>query len=104
VNAHPRPLALYYFGYTRQHRDYILDQTHSGGVLFNDTLIHAAQDDLPFGGVGASGMGRYHGREGFITFSNPRGVVFKPQFNSSKMIYPPYNRPIHRLIYKLFLR
>jgi len=104
VNAHPRPLALYYFGYTRQHRDYILDQTHSGGVLFNDTLIHAAQDDLPFGGVGASGMGRYHGREGFITFSNPRGVVFKLRFNSSKMIYPPYNRPIHRLIYKLFLR
>jgi len=104
VNAHPRPLVLYYFGHNRRHADAVLKKTHSGGALVNDTLIHVTQDDLPFGGVGASGMGRYHGREGFESFSNTKGVVFKPRFNSTKMVYPPYGRAIHHLIYKLFLR
>ncbi len=104
VNAHPRPLTLYYFGYDRRQIDYVLTNTHSGGALINDTLVHVAQDDLPFGGVGNSGMGRYHGREGFNSFSNVRGVFYKPRFNSSRLIYPPYGRWIHRLIYKLFIR
>jgi len=104
VNSRPRPLALYYFGYDRQRIDFVLERTHSGGALVNDTLLHVPIDDLPFGGVGDSGMGRYHGREGFINFSNTRGVFYKPRFNSSKMIYPPYGRWIHRLIFKLFIR
>ncbi|HMA67570.1 MAG TPA: coniferyl aldehyde dehydrogenase, partial [Desulfosalsimonadaceae bacterium] len=104
VNARPRPLVLYYFGYQRRHADYVINNTHSGGALVNDTLIHVTQDDLPFGGVGASGMGRYHGSEGFATFSNARSVVYKPRFNSMRMIYPPYGRRIHKIIYNMFLR
>ena len=104
INAHPRPLALYYFGYDRRQIEYVLTNTHSGGALINDTLMHVAQDDLPFGGVGSSGMGRYHGREGFNSFSNIRGVFYKPRFNSSRLIYPPYGRRVHRLLYRLFIR
>lgn len=104
VNGHPRPLVLYYFGHNRRQVKTVLKTTHSGGALVNDTLIHVTQDDLPFGGVGDSGMGRYHGREGFETFSNTKGVVFKPRFNSTKMVYPPYGRAIHQWIYRLFLR
>ncbi|MFP4227102.1 MAG: coniferyl aldehyde dehydrogenase [Desulfobacterales bacterium] len=104
VNAHPRPLALYYFGYDRPRIEHVLANTHSGGAVVNDTLFHVAQDDLPFGGVGDSGMGRYHGREGFVSFSNARGVLYKPRFNSTRLMYPPYGRWIHRFIYKLLIR
>ncbi len=104
VNARPRPLALYFFDYQRENIDYVLYNTHSGGVLINDTLVHVAQDDLPFGGVGESGMGQYHSREGFIALSNAKGVLFKPRFNSGKLVYPPYGKLIHRLIYTIFLR
>ncbi len=104
VNERPRPLALYYFDYDREKVDYVVSRTFAGGVVINDTLAHVAQDDLPFGGVGASGMGEYHGHEGFLTFSKAKGVLFKPRFNSTRLIYPPYGRWIHRLIYRLFLR
>ena len=63
VNARPRPLALYYFGYDKREQQRVLHETHSGGVCLNDTLLHVAQDDMPFGGVGPSGMGHYHGHE-----------------------------------------
>ncbi|MFZ5572325.1 MAG: coniferyl aldehyde dehydrogenase [Thermodesulfobacteriota bacterium] len=104
VNLRPRPLALYFFDYQQENIDYVLYNTHSGGALINDTLVHVAQDDLPFGGVGESGMGQYHSREGFLALSNAKGVLFKPRFNSGKLIYPPYGKLIHRLIYGLFLR
>lgn len=104
VNDHPRPLALYYFGYDSANTDDVLANTVSGGAVVNDTLAHVAQDDMPFGGVGPSGMGAYHAHEGFLTFSKAKGVLYKPRFNSTKLIYPPYNRWIHRLIYKIFLR
>ncbi len=104
VNDRPRPLALYYFDYDRQRVRHVLDHTHSGGVCINDTLSHVAQDDLPFGGTGPSGMGHYHAHEGFLTFSHARGVFERPRFNSMRMAYPPYGRFIHRMIYKLFLR
>jgi coniferyl-aldehyde dehydrogenase len=103
INNRPRPLALYYFGYDKSQVDYVLTNTCSGGVAVNDVLIHCPQDDLPFGGVGESGMGRYHGREGFINFSNQKGVLYKPRFNFTKLIYPPYGK-IHQLVYKLFIR
>jgi coniferyl-aldehyde dehydrogenase len=104
VNQRPRPLALYYFGYDKAEQQRVLEQTHSGGVCLNDTLLHVAQDDLPFGGVGPSGMGHYHGHEGFMTFSKAKGVLIKQRFNAAKLIYPPYGKAIQRWVYKLFIR
>jgi len=104
VNARPRPLALYFFGYDRAEQQQVLERTHSGGVCLNDTLLHVAQDDLPFGGIGASGMGHYHGHEGFLTFSKAKAVFSKPRFNASRLIYPPYGGRLQRLIRQLFVR
>ncbi|KPX27886.1 Aldehyde dehydrogenase [Pseudomonas syringae pv. delphinii] len=104
INQRPRPLALYYFGYDKAEQRQVLERTHSGGVSINDTLMHAAQDDLPFGGVGPSGMGNYHGREGFLTFSQAKAVFTKQRVNAARLIYPPYGKAIQRLIYKLFMR
>ncbi len=104
VNARPRPLALYFFGYDRAEQQQVLERTHSGGVCLNDTLLHVAQDDLPFGGIGASGMGHYHGHEGFLTFSKAKAVFSKPRFNAARLIYPPYGGRLQRLIRQLFVR
>ena len=104
VNARPRPLALYYFGYDRGEQQRVLEGTHSGGVCLNDTLLHVAQDDLPFGGIGPSGMGHYHGHEGFLTFSKARAVFAKQRFNAARLIYPPYGKWWQKLIYALFIR
>ncbi|MFJ3376135.1 coniferyl aldehyde dehydrogenase [Pseudomonas sp. NPDC086112] len=104
INQRPRPLALYYFGYDKREQDRVLHETHSGGVCLNDTLLHVAQDDMPFGGIGASGMGHYHGHEGFLTFSKAKGVLIKQRFNAAKLIYPPYGKSIQKLIQKLFIR
>lgn len=104
VNERDRPLALYFFGYDKREQDHVLAQTHSGGVCLNDTLLHVAQDDMPFGGVGPSGMGHYHGHEGFLTFSKAKGVFSKPRFNAARVIYPPYGKSLQKLVYKLFIR
>ena len=104
VNQRPRPLALYYFGYDKREQQHVLEQTHSGGVCLNDTLLHVAQDDMPFGGIGPSGMGHYHGHEGFLTFSKAKAVFAKQRFNAARMIYPPYGKAIQKLVYKLFVR
>ncbi|CRM22905.1 Coniferyl aldehyde dehydrogenase [Pseudomonas sp. 24 E 13] len=104
INQRPRPLALYYFGYNKSEQDRVLHETHSGGVCLNDTLLQVAQDDLPFGGIGPSGMGHYHGREGFLTFSKAKGVLVKQRLNAAKLIYPPYGKSIQTLIQKLFIR
>ena len=104
INQRPRPLALYYFGYDKREQKRVLNETHSGGVCLNDTLLHVAQDDMPFGGIGASGMGHYHGHEGFLTFSKAKGVLIKQRFNAAKLIYPPYGKSIQKLIQKLFIR
>ncbi|WAN09545.1 coniferyl aldehyde dehydrogenase [Stutzerimonas balearica] len=104
VNARPRPLALYFFGYDRAEQQQVLERTHSGGVCLNDTLLHVAQDDLPFGGIGASGMGHYHGHEGFLTFSKAKAVFSKPRFNAARLIYPPYGGRLQRLIRQLLVR
>jgi len=104
INQRPRPLALYYFGYDKREQNRVLQETHSGGVCLNDTLLHVAQDDMPFGGIGPSGMGHYHGHEGFLTFSKAKGVLIKQRFNAAKLIYPPYGKSIQKLIQKLFIR
>ena len=104
INQRPRPLALYYFGYDKREQHRVLHETHSGGVCLNDTLLHVAQDDMPFGGIGPSGMGHYHGHEGFLTFSKAKGVLIKQRFNASRLIYPPYGKSIQKLIQKLFIR
>lgn len=104
INQRPRPLALYYFGYNKGEQERVLHETHSGGVCLNDTLLHVAQDDMPFGGIGPSGMGHYHGHEGFLTFSKAKGVLVKQRLNAAKLIYPPYGKSIQKLIQKLFIR
>ena len=104
INDRDRPLALYIFSYDKNVQDKILTHTHAGGVSINDTLMHIAQDDMPFGGIGPSGMGHYHGKEGFIALSKAKAVHKKGRFNSGRFIYPPYGTAIHKLIYKLFIR
>ena len=104
VNRRARPLALYYFGYDKREQQRVLHETHSGGVCLNDTLLHVAQDDMPFGGIGPSGMGHYHGHEGFLTFSKAKAVFIKQRFNAARLIYPPYGKALQKLIYKLFVR
>ena len=103
VNARPRPLALYYFDNDASAIATVLDQTVSGGVTINDTLLHIAQDDLPFGGVGASGMGCYHGVEGFRTFSAKKGVFRQSWLSGIGLFKPPYGARFERLI-RLLLR
>ncbi len=104
INERPHPLALYYFGYDKDAQQHVLENTHSGGVCINDTLMHVAQDDMPFGGVGTSGMGHYHGEEGFRTFTNAKGVFAKQRINSGKVIYPPHGTALHKAVYSLFIR
>jgi coniferyl-aldehyde dehydrogenase len=104
VNARPRPLALYYFDWSTARAREVLQQTHSGCVALNDTVIQVGVDDLPFGGVGPSGMGRYHGYEGFLTFSNVKGVFRRGRLNPAKHLFPPFGRRLHRLLYKYLLR
>lgn len=93
-----RPLALYWFGDNVQNREKVLDGTLSGGVAINETVTHVAQENLPFGGVGSSGMGAYHGEYGFQTFSHARAVFHQSKFSSAKMLYPPYTIKTDKLL------
>jgi len=104
INRRPRPLALYVFGYARSLQALFRQQTHSGSLVFNDALIQVAQDNLPFGGVGASGMGHYHDRAGFERLSQLKLVLVKGRWSTLKLVYPPYGRWVHRLIKWLILR
>ena len=97
VNAHDRPLALYWFGSDRAARDQVLARTVSGGVTVNDCLFHFAQVNQPMGGVGASGTGAYHGEWGFRTFSKLKPVFYRSPFNRLADLYPPYGAKIARL-------
>jgi acyl-CoA reductase-like NAD-dependent aldehyde dehydrogenase len=98
VNARPRPLALYYFDRDVARVDRVLRETVAGGVTLNDTILHIAQDDLPFGGVGPSGLGQYHGREGFLTFSKQKAVFRQSRFNAMGLFKPPYGARFERLV------
>lgn len=90
INQHDRPLALYYFGKDKSVIKQLTTQTHSGSLTVNDTIVQVANDNLPFGGVGASGMGHYHGLEGFNTFSKLKPVFYQRNFSSFSLLYPPY--------------
>lgn len=83
INAKARPLGLYYFGEDAGEKDRVLTRTTSGGVTINDTIMHIAMEELPFGGVGPSGMGAYHGLDGFRQFSHRKAVYQQP---TSKMV------------------
>ena len=98
VNAHPRPLALYYFDRDRERVRRVLQDTVSGGVTVNDTMLHIAQDDMPFGGVGPSGMGAYHGREGFESLSHRKAVFYQSRLNTIGLLLPPYRAKADRLL------
>ena len=104
VNSRPHPLALYYFDNNSNNQHKIATRTHSGGLSINDTMTYFVQEDLPFGGVGESGMGRYHGFEGFKTFSNMRSLFVRSGLNPIKLTYPPYGRKIHDLLHRWFIR
>ncbi|OCP23600.1 MULTISPECIES: coniferyl aldehyde dehydrogenase [unclassified Ensifer] len=92
VNERPRPLALYYFGTTDADCQRLLQRTTSGNVGINNTMIHVAQDDLPFGGVGPSGMGAYHGIEGFRAMSHAKGVFVQGRWNLPTLLRAPFGR------------
>jgi coniferyl-aldehyde dehydrogenase len=94
VNDHPRPLALYFFDHDQKRVDKVLKETIAGGVCINETMLHFAQDDLPFGGVGASGMGHYHAREGFEAFTKKKPVFYQSRINGSGLLKPPYGSKI----------
>jgi coniferyl-aldehyde dehydrogenase len=98
INDHPRPLALYYFDNDSARAAQVLRLTISGGVTVNDVIYHIAQNNLPFGGVGPSGMGQYHGKAGFETFSKRKGVLIQSRFSTLSFLRPPYGRNTDRVI------
>ena len=103
INERPRPLALYLYTRSSQAKDQVLRRTVSGGVSINDTLLHIAVEDLPFGGVGPSGLGSYHGRSGFDTFSKRKPVFERSGFSGSALLRPPYGR-LHDRIMRFLIR
>lgn len=104
INSRPNPLALYWFGKNKINMQRVLNETHSGGVAINDTLLQVAVESLPFGGIGASGMGNYHGKSGYETFSHSksvlevRGILGSKIFSGTKLIRPPYGKKVERLL------
>ena len=104
INERARPLALYIMSFDTETQQHLLSQTHSGGVCINETIFHVAADDAPFGGIGDSGMGQYHGKEGFLTFSKAKTVLSRGKLNIGKLVHPPYGGLIQRLMLKFFLR
>ena len=103
VESHPRPLAVYIFASDRKQKEFFISRLHFGGGCVNDTIIHLASEALPFGGVGESGMGQYHGRFGFETFSHLKSIVDKPFWLDLPMRYQPYSSTKEKLI-KRFLK
>ena len=98
INERDRPLAFYPFTNDKELQSFYLDHVMSGGVCVNDALIHPGQHDLPFGGVGASGMGHYHGYEGFATFSKLRPVFYQASYSALKLLAPPYGKRANKLL------
>ncbi len=104
IRTRPRPLALYLLSYDKPLQQKIITQTHAGGMCINDTVFHVAADDAPFGGIGPSGMGNYHGVEGFKTLSKAKTVLTQGKFCTSTLMHPPYGKWVQKLIFKVFLR
>ena len=104
IKKRPHPLALYIMSFDRNIQQQIIRETISGGVAINDTIMHFAADDAPFGGVGPSGMGQYHGIEGFRTFSKSKTILKQGKFHSTRFVHAPYGSLIQKIILKFFLR
>lgn len=102
INKNPKPLAMYIFSENRHFQQYFLDEISAGGVCVNDTIWHLANPQLPFGGVGASGIGAYHGEQSFLTFSHEKSVLERSSKFSIPLLYPPYKESALRLIKKIF--
>ncbi len=99
INRRPRPLAFYYFDDDTRRGDEVLSRVTSGGACLNDTIVHFAQETLPFGGVGASGMGAYHGRQGFETFSHARSVLVASRFSAARqLLAPPFGAFVEKTL------
>ncbi len=98
INARPRPLALYWFGTDSATRNEVLNQTVSGGVTINDTLLHIAHHNLPFGGVGESGWGSYHGEAGFLRFTQQKPVLVQSRWAMGHLFYPPYGARFQQIM------
>jgi coniferyl-aldehyde dehydrogenase len=98
INDRPRPLALYWFGTDTASRDKVLARTVSGGVTVNDTLMHIAHDNLPFGGVGDSGWGAYHGETGFLRFTQQKPVMVSSKWARGDLFYPPYGKRFDQIM------
>jgi coniferyl-aldehyde dehydrogenase len=103
VNQHARPLALYYFGRDSTNTSRVLNETMAGGVTLNDTILHISQEHLPFGGVGPSGMGAYHGKAGFETFSAMKPVFRQARLNGLNLFKPPYGKRFEAMV-KLLMK
>ena len=97
IESMPRPLALYWFDDDRRRAQEAIERTHVGGAYINDTLMHVAQEGLPFGGIGASGMGHYHGRWGFDSFSKLTPVFVQSRWHLMNLFAPPYG-PLARTL------
>lgn len=103
VNARPRPLSLYYFGSDAAQRHEVLARTMSGNVTINNTLMHFVQEDLPFGGIGPSGMGAYHGIEGLKALSHGKGIYRQWRWSLADLIRPPHGS-LAAVVLKALLR
>ncbi|UCP13737.1 coniferyl aldehyde dehydrogenase [Aeromonas media] len=104
IAARPRPLACYLMSLDPALQSRLIRETHAGGMAINECLFQVAADDAPFGGIGPSGMGHYHGHEGFLTFSKAKTVLRRGRFSTGSLIHPPYRRWYQRLMMALFLR
>lgn len=104
VNRHPRPLSLYLFTHDRALQAHVTSHTHAGSMCINEALLQVGVDDLPFGGIGASGMGQYHGYEGFLTLSKAKAILSKGRMNSTRLIYPPYGGLLQKWMLKWMMR
>jgi coniferyl-aldehyde dehydrogenase len=98
IDARPRPLALYFFGEDAKREQQVIREAIAGGITINDTLWHFAHEDLPFGGVGDSGIGAYHGERSFLTFSNEKAVFHQSRFTPAGLLWPPYGNAFHALV------
>ena len=98
INARPRPLALYWFGEDTAVRDTVLARTVSGGVSINDTLMHIAHENLPFGGIGESGWGSYHGEAGFLRLTMQKPVLVQSKWARGDLFYPPYGKRFDQIM------
>lgn len=104
ITQRPRPLSLYLFTYNKALQAKVTATTHAGSMCINDALIQVGVDDLPFGGIGQSGMGQYHGHEGFLTMSKPKAVLQKGRLNPAQIIYPPYGGIMQKWLLKWLIR